>query len=815
MAPVLPSTHARAEACLHCGNACGSDAVAAPEGPFCCHGCEAVFRVLQEHELEAFYACEVPPGVSQKASAPRDAARFAALDDPAVAARLIDSTSGRMARATFAIPAIHCASCVWLLERAWRLDPGIAASEVDLLRRSVRIEFDPSAITLRRIAELLSAIGYEPSITSEDVRPATPVHRRLYLQLGVAGFAFGNIMLFSIPRYANGTELDGGFQHLFDALNISLAIPVLLFSASDFFRGAWHALRTRSMAIEVPLALGLVVLFGRSVFDIASGRGEGFMDSFAGLVFFLLIGRLFQHKVFDRIAFDRTFRSFLPLSVRVERGRDLVMTPIDDLRPGDVIVVRTHEVVPADAALLEDAASVDYAFTTGEQAPIRVKKNETVRAGGRAASGALRLRVMREVSHTRLARLWNNPVFSKPKSRWLTDVTARFGAWFTVGAIAVAAAGAIAWWPDARAGAAVATAVLIVACPCALTLSAPLTLGTAMGQLGLRGLYVKHPAVVLDMSRIDTIVFDKTGTLTAGGTATQHVADDGGVPEDGATGLGDAAWARVRRLAAESVHPASRAIATAPIHYHGPAALPSRPESVREFAGEGIRGVVDGRVVAIGTAAFVERETGRAAHGPAGSTSLAAGTERGWIRLRPAIRPGMAEAARELSALYDLRLFSGDHDHERAHWAALFGPQTHFRQSPEDKLAGIREAQRDGRRVLMVGDGLNDAGALAAADVGIAVSDETACLAPACDAVIGGDRLAALPAALRYAARARQVVIVCFAVSIVYNAIGLALALAGLLTPLAAAILMPVSSITVVGISAGAMRWLAGRMLPS
>jgi Cu+-exporting ATPase len=816
MAPILSSTRARAEACLHCGTECGHDAVAAPEGSFCCHGCEAVFRVLQVHELEAFYACDYRPGVSQKTNAPRDRARFAALDDPAVAARFLDSSGAGTARATFSIPAIHCGSCVWLLERLWRLDAAIAASEVDLLRRSVRVEFDPARITLRRIAELLAAIGYEPAITAEDVRPAPLAHRRLYLQLGVAGFAFGNIMLFSIPRYANGTELDGGFQTLFDTLNISLALPVLLFSAADFFRAAWHALRTRSMAIEVPLALGLVVLFGRSVFDIATGGGEGFMDSFAGLVFFLLIGRLFQHKVFDRIAFDRTFRSFLPLSVRVERGRDLVMTPIDDLRPGDVMAVRRHEVVPADAALLEDAGSIDYAFTTGEQSPIHVSKDEIVRAGGRVASGALRLRVVRAVSHTRLAALWTNPVFAKPKTRWLTDVTAQFGAWFTVGAIALAAAGAVAWWPDARASAAVATAVLIVACPCALTLSAPITLGTAMGQLGRRGLYVKHPAVVLDMSRIDTIVFDKTGTLTVGRTAAQQLPRAGGASMDAnAPGLTDAAWARVRRLAAESVHPASRGIATAPVYYRGPAPLPSRPEAIREIPGEGICGVVDGRVVAIGTAAFVERETGGVAEGPAGSTHLAAGRERGWIQLTPALRPGIDEAARELSTRYKLRLLSGDHDYERARWAALFGPHTHFRQSPEDKLAGIREAQRDGERVLMVGDGLNDAGALAAADVGIAVSDETACLAPACDAVISGDRVASLPAALRYAGRARHVVLLCFAVSIVYNAIGLALALAGMLTPLAAAILMPVSSMTVVGISAGAMRWLAGRMLPS
>ncbi|HET7220085.1 MAG TPA: heavy metal translocating P-type ATPase metal-binding domain-containing protein [Vicinamibacterales bacterium] len=799
MRPASQTPRAAAVRCLHCGNDCANDAIVSADGTFCCHGCASVYALLQRYQLDGFYRCDVTPGVSQKTAVPRDRARFAALDDPIIASRLIDFADERIARVTFSIPGIHCASCVWLLEQLWRLDDGIASAEVDLLRRSVRVDFDPSAVSLRRVAELLAAVGYEPAITAEEEQGSTPALRRLYLQLGVAGFAFGNIMLFSIPRYANGAPLDGGFQRLFDALNIALAIPVLLFSASDYFRTAWQSLRTRTIALEVPVALGLIVLFARSVVDIATSRGEGFMDSFAGLVFFLLIGRLFQQKVFARIAFDRTFRSFLPLSVHVERPQGMTVEPIERLQPGDRIIVRTHEVVPADAELLDEAAAVDYAFTTGEQTPIAAKRGDLVRAGGRAAAGAMRLRVVREVSQTRLAALWNNPVFGKPKERWITDVTARFGAWFTVTAVGLAAAGAVAWWPDARASAAVATAVLIIACPCALTLSAPITLGTAMGQMGLRGLYLKHPAVALDMSRIDTVVFDKTGTLTA--------ADSRTVAE--VHGLSDTAWARVRRLAGESVHPTSRAIATAATTYTGLRAVPSRPEHVREIVGQGLCGTVDGQTIAIGSATFIAAETGVLPHGPAGCTFAAAGSERGWVRLTARARPGIEQAARDLSAQHDLFLLSGDHDLERSRWATLFGGSAQYRSSPEDKLAYVENARRAGRHVLMVGDGLNDAGALRAADVGMAVSDETACITPACDAVIGGDRLAALPAFLRYARRARQVVVICFAVSLVYNAVGLTLALAGALTPLAAAILMPVSSLTIVGLSSGAMRWFA------
>ena len=797
--------------CRHCGDECGRGAVVSAHGSFCCRGCESVFSILTSYGLDTFYALDASAGESQKAGGTRDASRFAVLDDPDVASRLVTFDDGSVARVSLSIPTIHCVSCVWLLEQLWRFESGVIRAEVDLLRRAVHVEFRSGETTLRRIAETIASLGYEPVITPEDGRLSQPPPvRRLYLQLGVAGFAFGNIMLFSIPRYANGGPLEGGFQQLFDVLNLLFAIPVLLFSASDYFRIAWRAIRTGVMALEIPVALGLAVLFTRSIVDIATARSEGFMDSFAGLVFFLLVGRLFQQKAFARIAFDRTFRSFLPLSVEIEREHGYSSVPIERLRSGDCIRVRPQEVVPADAVLLDEAAAVDYAFISGEQTPVEVRCGTTVRAGGRVVGRAMRLRVAREVSHSHLASLWSNQVFGAPKTHWLTGVSARFGGWFTGGAITLAAVGAVAWWPDAAQSASVATAVLIIACPCALTLSAPVTLGTAMGLLGTRGVFLKHPAVALDLSRVDTIVFDKTGTLTTSGQGT--VAPHG---------LSIEVLRLVQRLATESVHPSSRAIASG-ISELPHAALPDDRSvrdlsvtDVREEPGRGIAGTVDGQRVAIGTASFVATESRARVIGPADVTFVAAGSETGWIRISPAARAGVEQAARGLSAAHQLTLLSGDHDGERSRWDGLFGRRMHFRQTPDDKLAFVMAAQAEGRHVLMIGDGLNDAGALAAADVGMAVSDATACMTPVCDVVISGERLADLPALLAYTRRARHVVTICFAVSVVYNVVGLTLALAGGLTPLASAILMPTSSLTVVGISSGAMRWSARRMLPA
>jgi Cu+-exporting ATPase len=427
-----------------------------------------------------------------------------------------------------------------------------------------------------------------------------------------------------------------------------------------------------------------------------------------------------------------------------------------------------------------------------------------VRAGGRAVT-AMRLTIARPVSQSQLARLWESPVFGAAKPRWLMSIAARFGAWFTVGAVGLAAAGAVAWWPDAAASASVATAVLIVACPCALTLAAPIALGTAMGQLGMRGLFVRQPAVVLDLSRVDTVVFDKTGTLTGGDT--RLVAETSGLSPWG--------WSLVRRLAQESTHPTSSAIAASVPDAASPAprTAHSRPRHVREVAGEGISGVIDGQAVAIGSASFIARCLGRPIAAD-GKTHVVAGAERGWLRTVSAPRAGMTETARTIGQTRDTWLLSGDHDGERAQWSAVFGPRMRFEQSPDDKLSFVTAARSTGRRVLMCGDGLNDAGALAAADVGIAVSDDTACLVPACDAFVRGDRLTALPAFLTFARQARRVVFLAFAVSVVYNALGLWLALTGALTPLVSAILMPVSSVTVIALSAGLVRWHA-RALPS
>lgn len=782
--------------CVHCGEPCGSRRVTTDAGPFCCGGCASVYALLRARGLDAFYSCEIPAGLSQRDAGLRDPSRFLVLDDPAVRERFVRRDDGRQAHVTFPVPSLHCASCVWLLERLGRVDDRIGRTEVDLLRRTVTVVFDSARMPLSEVAAVLAGVGYEPMLTDEAPKPATAARRRLYARIGVAGFAFGNIMLFSIPRYANGAPLEDGFQRLFDALNVALAIPVLLYSAADFFKGAWQAVRHRTISLDVPIVIGLLALVLRSLFDIGTGRGEGYLDSFAGLVFFLLVGRLFHQQAFDWIGFDRTFRSFFPLSVLVESGAGrAVPVAIDRLRPGDLIVLRPEEVVPVDARLVDDHARVDYAFLTGERDAVAVASGALVRAGGRLTGTSARFEVLREVTSSDLAGLWTRRGAAAPRSHWLTDVSGRFGAWFVILALGLAMAGYAWWWPDTTRGLEIATAVLIIACPCALTLAAPITLGTAMTMLGRRGWYLKDPAALLDLSRVDSVVFDKTGTLTASGQMTVTVS-----------GLTDEDEARVRALAAGSVHPISRALAGS--------VRASLPVDARaEVIGRGLRGIVDGHAVALGSPAFIRDDCGATGVLPASGTVVAIdGVIGGCISAHAPVRPGIEAAIRTLAASMRVSLLSGDRDAGDERWARLFGDRATFNQAASQKREHVASLRAAGEHVLMIGDGLNDAGAFEAADIGVAVSDDTACLVPACDVVVAGAQLATLPQVIVYARRARRTIIICFVISLFYNAIGLSLALAGLLSPLVAAILMPVSSLTVVGTSVGLARWWAGRV---
>lgn len=752
---------------------------------------------------------------------PAAANRFVFLDAPEVRQRLVDFSDASLTRVTFHLPAIHCIACVWLLENLFRLKPGIGQSQVNFPRKEAAIAFDPNRVKLSEIAALLTSLGYEPelNLSDLDVKSTNPATRRLWLQLGIAGFAFGNAMFFALTTYFGLDVFIGPKLQVFIGwLNLLLAIPVVGFSAADYYRSAWTSLRQRLLNIDVPITGGIAAIFAQSVWEVASGHGEGYFDSLCGLVFFLLCGKLFQQKTFERLAFDRDYKSFFPLSVTRKRGPIEEQIALAQLATGDHLVLRNGELIPADAKLLSGPALIDYSFVTGESEPVEKRPGDYLYAGGRQMGGAIELETVKPVSQSYLTSLWNQEAFRKDQVTKLNALTNDYSQRFTKIVIAIAL-GAAAYWsfvnPDKALPA--FTAVLIVACPCALALAAPFALGTAQRVLGRHKVFLKNPYVLETLARMDAIVFDKTGTLTAAGA--------GAVAWLG-TPLTEAEERWFYSMTRHSTHPLAVRIGEAIAQRH----FPEPVRSFLETTGCGIEGSVAGQEIWLGSATWLESRgvtckehledfalpTCPTGTPPVGSVVQVAlnGHYRGCYVLASSLRANSAALIQQLSARYELALLSGDNEKERERFRALFGPGTHlqFNQSPLDKLGFIKTLQRDGKRVMMVGDGLNDAGALKQADVGLAVVEHVSAFSPASDIIASAAMVPRLAEVLRFARQSVITVRAAFFISTIYNVIGVSIAASGNLSPVVCAILMPLSSVSVVAFACGVTAWL-GRKL--
>ncbi len=783
--------------------------------PFCCLGCQTVFSLLQENGLAQFYDLNTAPGIRIRGV--WAAAKWGFLNDSAVQEKLFDFTDKNQAKVTLHLPAIHCVACVWLLENLFKLHTGVGQSRVNFPRREAAITFFPEKLRFSELAALLASIGYEPLFTLGEMEKAKPAFgwQKSWLQIGLAGFAFGNIMIMSLPFYLGLDSFNAPWFKTFAGwLALILALPVVTFSAADFWRAAWASLRQRMLTMEVPIVLGLMAIYGSSIFEVLWHRGPGYCDSLCGLIFFLLCGRLFQKKTYDRLAFDRDFKDFFPLAVtriRAEDGPQSVglaagggrsgeeTVAISRLQTGDHLILRNGELIPADARLVSGDACIDYSFVTGESEPVKCAAGERLYAGGRQVGGAIEITTIKPVAQSYLAALWNHEAFRKTGDNDLDSLTNRYSRRFTKLVIGVAAAAAIFWAVKNPAVSVKAfTSVLIVACPCALALAAPLTHGTAQRLLARLNIFLKNALVLERMAEVDTIVLDKTGTLTmsdAGGV--RFDAGESRLPKSAADlNADEIQW--IGALARLSTHPNSVRIA----QKLGAVALPVN--DFCETPGCGVEGLVAGRKILLGSRTWVSA----AAHGEAafvsagGSAVFVAidGAIRGAFVLENTLRPEVEKLIARLGDRFELALLSGDHEREAQRFGRLFGPAAtlRFNQSPADKLNYIRELQQRGKKVMMVGDGLNDAGALQQAEVGVAVVERIGVFSPASDVILDAAQVPRLAQVLDFSRRSARVVRVGFIISALYNIAGVSIAAAGLLAPIVCAILMPLSSVTVV-----------------
>jgi len=768
--------------CYHCGDDCFTTDFIVEDKHFCCQGCKSVYTLLSESKLCSYYSYNQHPGTSQA----RTDKRFDYLDDPSIISDLIDYTDQGKTIVTFYIPHIHCSSCLWLLEQLNRVNPAIHYTRVDFLKKQLNIRFDHRQVSLREVVELLSDIGYEPVIRLQDVikEQSSATKDNLVLKIAVAGFCFGNVMLLSFPEYLGISAFEHSFKFFFGIVNILICLPVVFYSAWGYFTSAYNNLKNKVLHIDFPLALGIAVLFVRTVAEVFTKSGAGFADTLCGLVFFLLVGKFVQKKTYYHISFERDYRSFFPVAVHVvENGREKPV-PLSQLQTHQRIVIRHNEIIPADAILLKGDALIDFSFVTGEAIPVSKTLGEIIYAGGRQTGEAIELEVIKAVSQSYLTQLWNNEAFTRTQHNGMQTFNERVSKYFTVILLLIAFSSLFFWvGTDIKRGFAAFTAVLIVACPCALALSTPFTMSAALSIFDKNLFYLKNTAVVEQLARIDTIALDKTGTITNGGSNEAELA----------ALLTDKQKQIIYTVCSNSNHPLSRMICK----YLG-ANEKLKTESYNEIAGKGIAAIVANHSVRLGSADFVFNYSNITSYTTKVYLKID-GSYCGYFSFRQHYRDGISDIS-ALGEAYDLHLISGDQDHEREELKSFFkeDARMHFSQSPQEKLDFVKSLQRGKQKVMMIGDGLNDSGALKQSDLGVAITDDVNNFSPGSDAILDGKSFVKLPAFLKFAKDAVKIIHISFLISLTYNIIGLSFAVTGRLSPLTAAILMPVSTVTII-----------------
>ena len=769
--------------CYHCGDAIKT-CVTFDNKSFCCNGCKTVYEIFSENGLASYYDLDAAPGAAPS----KFEGKYDFLSNEKIAEKLLEFSDGQTQVVSLYIPHIHCSSCIWILENLNKIRPEVTSSQVDFPKKSIRITYNSEKLSLKELVLFLSSIGYEPYISLDDSETGKKkINRTIIYKLGVAGFAFGNVMFLSFPEYFEVNEfwLDQ-YKGLFRWLMFAFSLPVLFYAGRDYFVSAFKGLRAGILNIDVPLALGMLVLFVRSTLDIIFDWGPGFFDSLTGLVFFLTLGKFFQQKTYNFLSFERDYKSYFPIGItRISAEGKEESVHVHEIEKGDRILIRNEELIPVDSILINGNARIDYSFVTGEAEAVEKNSGDKVYAGGRQISGVIEIEALKSVSQSYLTKLWSNDIFQKKKEDSFSSFINNISQYFTVVLLLIAFS-ATAFWAfyDIRTAINVFTAVLIIACPCALAMSTPFTLGNLLRIFGNKKFYLKNSAVIEQLSKIDSIVFDKTGTITS--NKKNSISYEG-------VDLTAEEEALLKNTLRNSNHPLSRSLYELLAEYDI-----TPPEEFREITGKGMEAVHQQRAIKVGSAEFVGTAL------PASlNTSVHISTDntyKGRYIFYNEYRAGAEKLFSELAPEYQLSILSGDNAGEKKRLQELLPANTKmlFNQKPEDKLNYIKSLQQQGKKTMMLGDGLNDAGALAQSEVGIAISENVNVFSPACDAILDASRFGDLLKFIKASKSGMKVIKISMLLSFLYNLVGLYFAVTGQLSPIIAAILMPLSSISII-----------------
>jgi Cu+-exporting ATPase len=772
--------------CFHCGNEIiKKDEVIFDNKSFCCNGCKTVYEIFSQNDMTCYYDFQSAPGAT-----PQDIqGKYTFLDNQDIVSKLVEFEDGTTTIVSLYIPHIHCSSCIWILENLQRLDAGIGTSQVNFGEKKVRVNYNPDKTSLRKIVEMLSSIGYEPYISLENFDEGKKnVDRSLLYKIGVAFFCFGNIMLLSFPEYFEVNEFwINQYRGFFRWLIFALSLPAFIYSASGYYVSAWKSIKSGMLNIDIPIALGIVVMFVRSTVDIIFDFGQGFFDSMCGLIFFMLLGKLFQTKTYDFLSFERDYKSYFPIAItKVLPNETEEAVQVYDIEKGDRLLIRNQELIPVDGILISEKASIDYSFVTGEEVAVAKKSGDKVFAGGKQLGKVIEIEVLFSVSNSYLTQLWSNDVFQKRVDQKHKSITDKISRYFTPALLGLSIISFLYWiFIDTSTAFNVFTAILIVACPCALALTAPFTLGNVLRILGNRKFYLKNAIVVEQLAKVDSIVFDKTGTITT--NKKTSITYEGDV-------LNDFELKLVKNVLRGSNHPLSRRL-----YDYIPDQDKMDTSSFEEVIGKGIFAKIDGNTVKLGSSQFLKTMTENT-HKKTKVHVEINGVYKGSYVFTNQYRPGIEKLFENLAKKYDLYVLSGDNDGERKILEKLLPSSVNliFNQKPEQKLHYIDSLQKQGKNVMMIGDGLNDSGALAQSNVGISISENVNVFSPACDGILDASQFDRIAFFLRYSKNAMKTIYMSFGLSLLYNVVGLSYTVTGNLLPIVAAIIMPLSTITIV-----------------